>query len=423
MSLAFPPWVLVWLPAMLILAFCSALFSASEAAMFSLSRKDLARMSRGNSAQRTVVSLMHDYDRLLNAVLFWNLLVNLAYFTIASIVSLRLERDGDAAESVAFAVVSLFAIILLSEMLPKSCGVLAPRFFAPVLAIPTSFAVRLVEPITPVFTAAKELSIRVLFPYFKPEPYLRVGDLEKAVGLSTSDAALVKQEERILQNIVGLSDMPVEEFMRPRTRLRLFHPPVAAADLENSMPESGYLLVTEPDSDEPASAVALRRLSSVPEEHLEYHAQPVLYVPWCATVAATLETMRRRDRQVAAVVNEYGEAVGIVTFDDILDAVFGRSSGRTERLLKRVSLVETAPNVYRVTGMTSLRRLARRFNKTLLPCESVTVAGIVQEVLERLPTPGDVCRWGPFRFKVLEVPAQGVLLAELTVLDGPEDVQ
>ena len=390
--------------------------------MFSLSRKDLAKMSRGKSAQRAVVGLLHDYDRLLNAVLFWNLLVNLAYFTIASIVSLRLEQSGNGTESIAFAVLSLFAMILVSEMLPKSCGVLAPRFVAPVLAIPISFAVRVIEPVTPLLRAAKDISLRVLFPGFEPEPYLRVGDLEKAVELSTSDAALVQQEERILRNIVGLSNMAIEEFMRPRTQLRLFHPPVNAADLENSIPESGYLLVTEPESesDEPASAIALRRLSSLPETHLEYHAQPVLYVPWCTTVAATLEMMHRRDRQVAAVINEYGETVGIATFDDILDAVFGRSSGRTERLLKRVSLVETSDGVFHVTGMTSLRRLARRFNVTLPPCDSVTVAGIIQEVLERLPSPGDVCEWGPFRFTILEVPARGILLAELVVVDRKE---
>lgn len=422
MDLTFPLWVLPWLPAMFVLAFCSAVFSASEAALFSLSRRDLSRMAKGNPAERAVVALLHDPDRLLNVVLFWNLVVNLAYFTIASIVSLRLESGGDAAESVAFAVVSLIAMILVSEMLPKSCGVLLPRFFAPLLAIPVSIAVRLLDPATPLFLAAKELSIRVFFPHFTPEPYLRVGDLEKAVELSTTDAALVQQEQRILQNIVGLSDTPVEEFMRPRTRLRLFHPPVSPADLENSVPESGYLLVTEPDSDEPASAVPLRKLSSLPDTHLEHHAQPVLYVPWCTTVAAALDMMRRRDRPVAAVINEYGETVGIVTFDDILDAVFGRSSGRAERLLKRVSLVETAPGVYRVTGMTSLRRLTRRFNMRLPECESVTVAGIIQEVLERLPTPGDVCRWGPFRFSVLEVPAQGVLLAEMTLVEpGKEE--
>ncbi len=422
MDLTFPFWVLRWLPAMLLLALCSGVFSASEAALFSLSRRDLARMSRGNPAQRAVVALLQEPDRLLSAVLFWNLLVNLAYFTITSIVSLRLEQSGETGESAAFAVFALLAIIVFSEMLPKSCGVLAPRFFAPILAIPVSFAVRLIEPAKPLLLAAKEASIRVFFPRFEPEPYLRVGDLEKAVELSTTDAALVKREQRILQNIVGLSDMPVEEFMRPRTRLRFFHPPVSPADLEQSVPESGYLLVTEPDSDEPAAAVALRKLSSLPETHLEYHAQPVMYVPWCTTVAATLEMMHRRDRQVAAVINEYGETVGIVTFDDILDAVFGHGAGRAERVLKRVSIVETAPGVYRVTGMTSLRRLARRFRVALPGCESVTVAGIVQEVLERLPKEGDVCRWGPFRFTVLEVPAQGVLLAEMTLVEpGKED--
>ena len=50
----------------------------------------------------------------------------------------------------------------------------------------------------------------------------------------------------------------------------------------------------------------MRRLCDVPTERLEHYAEPVVHVPWCTTVAAALEVMQRRDRQVAAVVNGGG---------------------------------------------------------------------------------------------------------------------
>jgi putative hemolysin len=123
---------------------------------------------------------------------------------------------------------------------------------------------------------------------------------------------------------------------------------------------------------------------------------------------------------VAAVVNEFGETIGILTFDDILDTIFSRDASRSERLLKQEPIREVAPGVWHATGMTNLRRLARRFQVPCPAAKSVTIAGVVQEVLERLPKSGDQCRWGPFNIKILEATERGQLTVELTLIDEEE---
>lgn len=403
-----------WLVAMGLLMLASAYFSCSEAALFSLSRQDRRQLAAGNPAQRMAAGLLLDTERLLTAVLFANLLVNIAYFAISSILSLHLKREGHQTEAGTFAVGSLLVLILLGEMLPKSLAVLSPRRLATWLAPPLAGLMRLLGPVLRGFRVANLLSLRVLWPQFQPEPYLRVGDLERAVELSTTDAALLEQEQKVLQSMVGLSEIRVDELMRPRTRFVSFRPPVALADLHGELPASGYLLVTESDSDEVAAAVALGELVDIPAEHLERIAQPVAYVPWCTSVAQALEIMLRGERRVAAVVNELGETIGVLTFEDVLDTLFLQSSSRSERLLRRVPIRQVAPEVWHVTGMTSLRRLARYFRVERPTSRSVTVAGVLQEVLERLPVPGDTCSWGPFHFQVLESPERGQLLVELT---------
>ena len=130
--------------------------------------------------------------------------------------------------------------------------------------------------------------------------------------------------------------------------------------------------------------------------------------------------MQRGQRQVAAVVNEFGETIGVLTLDDILDTIFSPTSSRSERLLKRMPIRQVGPGVWHVTGMTSIRRLVRHFQCQRPESKSVTVAGVIQEVLERLPEPGDRCRWGKFQFRVLEVPDNGQLLVELTLVPEPE---
>ncbi|MHC4399942.1 MAG: CNNM domain-containing protein [Planctomycetota bacterium] len=409
------------LVAMGVLVLGSAFFSSSEAALFYLNRQERRRLASGNRSQRMAAALLADPDRLLTAVLFWNLVVNIAYFSIGSITSLEFQRNGRPGEAGAFAVGSLLVLIVFSEMLPKSLAVLKPRLVITLVGVPLAAAVRVLGPVLPVLRTINLVSRRVLWPSFTPEPYLRVGDLERAVELSTFDAALLEQEQAVLQSIVSLSEIRADELMRPRTRFLSFRPPVSLADLGGRLPPSGYLLVTEPESDEVSGAIALRSLSRVPTERLEEYAEAVVYVPWCTTAAEALEAMQRDQLQVAAVINELGETIGILTFDDVLETIFSPTSSRSERLLQRVPIRREGPGVWHVTGMTSLWRLVRHFRVERPASKSVTVAGVLQEALERLPQPGDECRWGPFHFKVLDAPEQGQLTVELTRTDAPPE--
>ena len=404
-----------WLAVMGALMAASAFFSASEAALFYLSRPERLRLARGNRRQRLAVALLADSDRLLTAVLFWNLVANLTYFTLSSIATLQLQRSGNATAAGSVALGALLGIIFFGELLPKTLAVQQPAVVAALLAVPLSAAVRLLDPLLPVFRLANLLSRRLLWPRFQAEPYLRTSDLERAVRLSTSDASLLQQEQWVLENIVSLSEIRADELMRPRVQLRTFRPPVALADLRGGWPQSGYLLVVEPESEEVIGAIALHTLTTAPEQHLERYAEPVVYVPWCTTVARALETLRRQNRRVAVVVNEFGETIGILPVDDILDTIFSHAPSRSERLLRRLPIRLVRPGVWQVTGMTSLRRLVRHFNVAMPQSKSVTVSGAVQEALERLPQPGDTCRWGPFHLCVLDVTERGQLLVELTL--------
>lgn len=403
------------------LLFASGFFSCSEAAFFSLDRRDRRKMAGGRRSARIALRLLDDPDRLLTAVLFWNLLVNLLYFAIVSMISLRFERAERPAEAAGLAMGALLMIIVFSEMLPKTLAVLMPRVLAVYLAVPMAASVRILDPIIPVLRTANMLSRRLFCPRFEPEPYLQVGDLERAVQFSTGNAALLQQEQQVLENIVLLSETRVEELMRPRTNCRVFHPPVSLSDLDGKLTPSGYLFVTEPDSDEVAGAIALKSLSRVPQENLEELAGAVAYVPWCTTVAETLDTLFRGPSPVAAVVNENGETIGMLSRDDILDTIFTPAASRVERILSRKPLRLIEPGRWHVNGMTSLRRLRRHFNVDCPVSKSVTVSGVVQEVLERFPEVGDQCQWGPFEFRVLEAPQRGPMLVELTLAPSPSE--
>jgi putative hemolysin len=400
---------------MLVLTAASAFCSCAEAAMFSLQAEDRRILRRGNAAQRTSIELLNRPDRLLTAILFWNLVFNFGFFIVGSVVEYRLLQSSRPTASGVLSFGSLLAMIVFGEMLPKTVGVQQPRALASLTALPMAAMVRVLDPIMPVFATANNLLQRILLPNFEREPSLEISDLERAIELSTDDAQLAALEQSALRNIVLLSDLPAEELMRPRNQYQSYEAPVHMEHLEGQLPPGGYVLITDKESDDITAAIPLQHLAAIPRHHLENFGHPVVYAPWCATVAAILDDLRRQERAVAAIVNEYGETIGIITIEDIMETIFEEKSSRSARLLATSSIVPVAPDRWHVTGMTNLRRLSRHFDVHLEPSRSVTVAGILQEQLQRIPAIGDELLWSGFYFRVLEAEESGATKVELRI--------
>jgi len=131
--------------------------------------------------------------------------------------------------------------------------------------------------------------------------------------------------------------------------------------------------------------------------------------------------MRKADRSVAAVVNEFGETIGILTQEDLLQMVIAGEASRTARQLRTAPIIQAGPDRWRVLGITTRRRLAQQLDVELPECKSLTVAGITQEMLQRMPEAGDAFDWGPFHWKILDVPERGEMTVELLARADEEE--
>ncbi|WP_442484342.1 CNNM domain-containing protein [Aeoliella sp. SH292] len=397
--------------AMLVLMAGSAFCSASEAALFYLSRDDRKRFAQGTRAQKRVEQLLSEPERLLTSILFWNLMINILYFAIASRIDavLRTQNHSDVASS--FTLATLFGLILFGEMLPKNLAVLWPQSLSAMVSLPITAAMNVLRPILPTFLMVNRISLRTLLPNFEREPYLELRDIERAISISTPDKTLAQQEELVLHQIVWLSEMEAEELMRPRMGLTLYSAPVTLDDLRANPPNCDYLLVTESDSEEIERAMPLAQLPNVSSTHLESACERVPYVPWCASGAATLDLLRSTRSGLAVVINELGETIGIVTLDDVMHALFANPAVRQTSRAAAQSIEPLGDDVYKVNGAITLRRLSKQLKFELPLVKSVTIAGMLQEYLERIPEPGDEVLWGNCRFTVIDSPRPGVLTA------------
>lgn len=410
---------------MLVLLAFSAFFSASEVAFFSLRPTDRKALRERGALGRRADALLDDPDRMLSAILFWNLFVNVGYFTLSGMISLRLEGAEEAlpgadAWALGFGGFSLAMIIFFGELAPKSVAALRAQTLASFASLPLTVAITALVPIMPVIRAIRIISQRLFWPSFAPEPYLELGDLERLMEKSTTDERFRDVHQSLLRNVVMLSDIQVEEWMRPRSQFPTLQPPVSKKDIQDLEAPFNYIFISEPGSDVIARSLYLPELIDVPAENLERVAQPVVYVPWCATIADALEKMRVRERE-AAIVNEFGETIGILTFEDLLDTILNLAPSRSKIMLDAKPIHVLSENEWLVSSVTSLRRLHKSLDVELPESRSVTIAGVVQEKLHRLLQAGDVVGWGPFEIAVIEAPQRGHALLKLTKIEREDE--
>ena len=391
---------------MFILLMCSAFCSMSEAAFFSLSQSGRSALAEKGTLGKLACQLLENPEQLLNSILLSNLFFNLVFFTLSGILSFQLNEHSSFAWGIAIG--ALLAVIVFGEIIPKNLSLLSPQFFVLLTCVPLSLIMRILQPILPTLSFLYLLTRRLFFPDFTPESYLRVSDLERAVALSGNDATLLMREQRSLQNIVALSDMEAAEMMRPRSWLKTFQPPISfdqiLVELKGTLPRSGYCLLTESDSDEIVSALCLTRVTaSKLETDWEEQFEDVIYVPWSTSVAVVFDCLQQTHHKVAVVVNEFGETIGIITIDDIIATLFTREQGRSRGLLNRREMKLISINRWQLTGLTNLRTLERKFSISFRKYSSLTVSGLLREILKRFPRVGDECSVETLLFRVMSV--------------------
>ena len=412
-----PPVVWAYLPGILLLLLASAFFSGSEAAFFSLKVSQRARLASGIAAARLADQLARRSERLLMGILFWNLAINIAYFSLVSKLALVLEQQADSSGSPTFIVpiVSLIVIVIFGEFLPKSIAVQYAESVVQLVAFPLALAIRVLDGILPIIRLVNEASRRIIWPGLQAEKYLELSDLDRAVELSTEDEELFDQESRVLRNVIQLSEIRVEEWMRPRNQFRSFAPPVDLAELSGERTPSGYLLLTDKEGREVRSAVDLQTIRSA--EKLDHrHGQTLAVVPWCASMADALTKLSDAGRRVAVIVNELGETIGILTWEDIFEAILHIESNAEPEEGLAPELTLQTDGSWHAVGTAKLRKVERTIGLKIEDENHVTVAGVVQASLHRIPEIGDECHVGSLSFKVIEADLNGQLLVRISRL-------
>lgn len=405
---------------MALLLLCSAFFSGTETALFSLTREQVQRLrGQGREVDRILALLADHPAGLLIAILFGNIVVNILYFSLSVGVALDVGRRFGEVWEMAVGLAVLVLVIIVGEIFPKAAGISFPERVTRMNALLLLGWYHFIAPIRRIL----ELITQRLEPKHPAESRLSAEELTLLIDATRPDPTFGLQEKAIVEDIVNLPEIRVRELMVPRVQqlFRSLDTPAAEALRAMAEHELELLPVYEGEEDNLVGVVEIYDLfvNTDPTRLLKDFVQPVPFVPETKRADEMLREFLADDLRMVGVVEEYGGLAGTICVEDLLEEVVGEFD-----VLETPRIEKLGESTYRLQGSLSIREWRSLF-VGFLPDEVVrtlaldTLSGLVVSLLKRVPAAGDVAQVQNLRFTVEHVRSNRVE-SVLLELSAPE---
>lgn len=424
------PFIAATLGIIVILLLLSAFFSGSETALTAASRPLLYQLERsGNERAHLVNRLRRNRERLLSSILIGNNLVNILASVLAT--QLFIESFGEAGIVYATVVMTIL-VVVFSEVLPKTYALAhADRMSLAVAPIVQGF-VTLFSPLSKTVQGLVRLIYRCLgVSQFTSLHGAGLGEeeLRGAIELHADNGndQDTFQKRGMLRSILDLGEVEIGEVMIHRSDVASLDADLPAAKIISEVVASPYTRVPlwRKKPENIVGVVHAKALLKMVEENL--HGDATLdintiaakpwFVPESTSLADQLQAFRQRGEHFAIVVDEYGDVLGIVTLEDILEEIVGDISD--EHDIKRHGIQPQSSGSVVVDGDITIRDLNRQFDWQLPDEEAATIAGLVLHESRLIPEAGQVFSFYGFRFEILR--RIGNRIMSLRITPPPEN--
>jgi len=398
----------------------SGFFSSSETGMMALNRYRLKHLQQqGHKGALRAGKLLLRPDRLIGLILIGNNLVNILASAIATVVAIRLYGDA----GIAIATITLTIVILIfAEITPKTIAALHPEkvaFPASVILLPL---MKLIMPLVWAINAITN-SLLSLFGFkadASSEDALTQEELRTIVN--ESSGLIPRRHRNMLVNILDLEQVTVNDIMVPRNE-------IYGIDLEDDdetilsrLTGSTHTLVPvfKGDINKIEGVLHLRHIGrclnkgKLERSALLRELQEPYFTPENTALHIQLRHFQQRKLRLGMIVDEYGDILGLVALEDILDEIVGNF---TSNLVEdQEEIATTADGGASCTGSIPIRDINRQFDWELPTDGPKTISGLALEALEAFPMGPASVRIGNYQLDVESIEGNAITQVKVTPL-------
>jgi len=357
----------------------------------SLNRYRLRHLAdKKNKGAMRAFRLLQNPDKLIGLILLGNNFVNILASAIATIIGIRMF--GEAGVLVATIILTI-VILIFAEVTPKTLAAMHPEKFALPATLFLEPLLRLLYP----FVWFVNLSSKLIFKIFNIRQTSgsdKLSSEELRIVVNEAATMIPKGHQKMLLSILDLEKVNIDDIMIPRNEIIGIDLDDEWSDIIKQLAETQHtrLPVYEGDIDHMVGIIHIRRAlrffhaEDSTKDDFRKIIREAYYVPTGTPLNTQLLNFQHEKRRNAMVVNEYGDILGLVTLEDILEEIVGEFTTDPSASRKDIHIKEDG--TYLIDGSITVREL----NKILsweLPTEGPkTLNGLIIEYLEHIPEPG-----------------------------------
>ena len=383
---------ILYLFGLLVLFFLSGFFSGSETALTALDRMRLKHLvEKGRPGAARLEAVLEKPDRLLSTILIGNNLVNIAASVFAT--ALLIEIFGENGELLTILILTPL-LLILAEVTPKTYAAQNPERVAFFVYRPILVFMWMLTPVIWMVSGVSSL-LQKLFRSEESRPIISEDEIKTIISVGEQDGTVQAKTRRMLHGIFELSQIRVRDVMIPRTEVAGIDVEMPFADILKLVQKARHsrFPVYEEDLDAVVGIVHSKDILNYvhcPEAFdIRAVARAPVFVPESQLIESLLQTFREKRVHLAIVVDEHGGVEGIATLEDIIEEVFGEIEDEYD--IEETLIRKIAPGYYLVDGSASLKTMNNRFGVDFSEEHATTLAGLVMQLLGRIPKEGDRC--------------------------------
>ena len=367
----------------------SAFFSSAETGMMSLNRYKLRHQAnKGHRSAQRIIKLLEQPDRLIGVILIGNNFVNLLASSIATIIGIRLL--GDAGIALATGAL-LFIILVFAEVSPKTMAALHPERIAFPASLILSPLLKLLYPFVWLINIISNGLLRIVGIKKGSMTADHLSSEELRTVVKESASLVPRRNQGMLINILDLEKVTVDDIMVPRNEIAALNIDDDIEEILSQLKSSQHtrLPVYKGDINQIIGILHIRNATRFLDKSeinkatiLQYTREPY-FIPESTPLHTQLLNFQKSKRRIGFAVDEYGDVLGLVTLEDILEEIVGEFT---------TNMADTSKDIYPqddgsflIDGTATVREINRALNWQLPTEGPKTLNGLILEALESIP--------------------------------------
>jgi Mg2+/Co2+ transporter CorB len=406
--------------ALIAIIICSGFFSAAETGMMALNRYRLGHLLRkGNRSARLTSRLLGQTDKLLGSILLGNTLLNTAAAVLTDLILQRLLGHEEWVILTGTLAIT-FVLLVFSEIMPKVIAASHPERVALTASYPLMVIIKIFHPVVAVATALVRWGLRLLRIRIQTDQSQHQGSLEELrMQVLEAEQFMPRKQQRMLLNLVDVGRVAVNDVMVPRNQIEALdlNAPLDLLREQIATCHHTMLPVYEDTLDNIVGILHVRRALALLQreefcrEELSERLLEPYFIPADTRLLPQLQQFQERHLRLGLIVDEYGELLGLVTLENILEEIVGDFTTQSPSQSGKLNYQPDGSLL--VEGSTPLRDLNRKLGLSFPLDVAKTLNGLILEHLEDIPEAGTSLKIAGHPIEIIQTQDRVVKVARI----------